>query len=176
MDPESVHNSSPAFTTDTAGLRFRPLRTAGVHYRSRRMVTSLVTSHRGTARIAGATQAGSRLPSGLIGTCVQAAHRPSPGQRASSLSRAGEPARPDPGAGEPGLHANRERRLVTRQCTPAPAYRTASAHPGTGLNPGAPSAPARRLLSGAATSRLRTRTIPRPCTAPRPADAGKASR
>jgi hypothetical protein len=203
------------------------------------MVTSLVTSRPGTARTAGATVAGSRLRAGLIGACAQATHESCSGPRGGALTRAGEPARTRPDAGEPqsvpvpqevsvstamirALHtgpaivgrdgvrhplrraawavtgrlcAIRERRLVTRQCTSAPAYRTASARPGTGLNLGAPSAPAGRLLSGTATSRptvghdrgpraasgrgsalRRALALPMALSAHRPLDVGEASR
>ena len=45
MQFRSVHRRPPPFTTDTADQPERPQESAGVHHRSLRTVTSLVTSH-----------------------------------------------------------------------------------------------------------------------------------
>ncbi len=76
MERRSVHHRPPPFTMGTADQPVRPPQSAGVHHRSLRTVTSLVTSHpRATVPARKARRHTSLLPG-------QAAHAPRLRQRA----------------------------------------------------------------------------------------------
>jgi len=155
MQLKSVHSSPPAFAADTADLPFRPQGSAAVHYSSLRTVTSLVTSRPGTAAPARRTAAGYRPPAGLTGPPLQATPEPVTRRHASALTGAAEPARPGPDTGGPWRRSDvgREQRVLPGQCTPPRACRTASAHPGTGLDLVTTGVPAGHAAPGAAATR-----------------------